>query len=93
MQDNLFPILISITMLDGVKDDLDFRIQLGGDVNHDLLYPSTALSPASPLLEYQYLWVIGGISLAVLGVLLENKRRRNAKQILSQIVSGNMWND
>ena len=93
MQDNLYPNLISITMLDGVKDDLDFRIQLGVDVNHDLLYSSIAVNPASPLLESQYLWVIGGISLAVLGFLLENKRRRNAKQILRQIVSGNIWND
>ena len=91
MQDNLYPSLISITMLDGVKDDLDFRIQLSGEIDHNLLYASTAVNPASSLLESQYLWVIGGITLTVLGITMENRRRRRAKEILNRLVSDNMW--
>jgi len=91
MQDNLYPSLISITMLDGAKDDLDFRIQLSGEIDHNLLYSSTAVTPASSLLESQYLWVIGGITLTVLGITMENRRRRRAKEILNRLVSDNMW--
>ena len=93
MQDNLYPSLISITMLDGAKDDLDFRIQLSGEIDHNLLYASTAVNPASSLLESQYLWVIGGITLTVLGITMENRRRRRAKEILNRLVSDNMWGD
>ena len=78
-------------MLDGVKDDLDFRIQLSGEIDHNLLYTSTAVTPASSLLESQYLWVIAGIALTVLGITMENRRRRRAKEILNRLVSDNMW--
>lgn len=91
IQDNLYPSLISIIMLDGVKDDLDFRIQFANDMNHDLLYPTTSVKPAAPLLESQYLWVIAGITLCTIGLVLENKRRRKAKEVLNQMVSNNMW--
>ena len=78
-------------MLDGAKDDLDFRIQLSGEIDHNLLYSSSAITPASSLLESQHLWVIGGIALTVLGIAMENKRRRRAKDILKRLVSDNMW--
>ena len=91
LQENLYPSLISITMLDGVKDDLDYRIQLSGEIDHNLLYSSTAVVPASSLLESQYLWVIGGIFLTVLGIAMENRRRRRAKDLLSRLVADNMW--
>ena len=91
MQENLYPSLISITMLDGAKDDLDFRIQLSGEIDHNLLYSSSAITPASSLLESQHLWVIGGIALTVLGIAMENKRRRRAKDLLKKLVSDNMW--
>jgi hypothetical protein len=92
MQDNLYPRLISITMLDGVRDDLDFRIQLGTDTDHNILYSTVAISPSAPLFESQYIWVIAGITLTLIGIVMENRRRRNAKNILNQIVSGNLWN-
>jgi|TARA_B110000881_G_scaffold33920_1_gene26299 hypothetical protein len=92
MQDNLYPSLISITMLDGVRDDLDFRVQLGTDIDHNLLYSTEAVAPSEPLFESQYIWVIAGIILTVIGIGMENRRRRNAKIILNQIVSENLWN-
>ena len=92
MQDNLHPSLISITMLDGIKDDLEFRIQLGVDTDHNILYPTEAVNPSSPLLESQYLWVIAGITLTLIGFSMETRRRRNAKIILKQITSQNVWN-
>ena len=92
MQDNLYPSLISITMLDGIKDDLDFRVLLGTDTDHNLLYPTKAVIPSSPLLESQYLWVIAGITLTLIGIGMENRRRRDAKTILNRITSQNVWN-
>ena len=92
MQDNLYPSLISITMLDGVKDDLDFRVQFSTDIDHGLLYSTDSVNPSAPLLESQYIWVIGGITLSIIGIGLENKRRRNAKQMLEQMTSGTIWN-
>ena len=92
MQENLYPNLISITMLDGVKDDLEFRVQIDNDMDHNLMYSSDSVQPASPLLESQYLWVIAGITLVVLGLTIENRRRANAKQILQQFAADNIWN-
>ncbi len=92
MQENLYPSLISITMLDGIKDDLEFRVLLGTDIDHNLLYSTKAVNPSSPLLEYQYLWVIAGITLTLIGIGMENRRRRNAKTILNRITSQNVWN-
>ena len=92
MQDNLYPYLISITMLDGVKDDLEFRIEFNNNVDHNLLYSTTAVQPNTPLLESQHLWIIAGITLAAIGIIAENRRRNKAKLILNQMVSENMWN-
>ena len=92
MQENLYPNLISITMLDGVKDDLEFRVQIDNDMDHNLMYSSDSVQPASPLLESQYLWVIAGITLIVLGFTIENRRRAKARQILQQFATDNIWN-
>jgi hypothetical protein len=92
LQDNLYPNLISITMLDGIKDDLEFRIEFSNEIDHNLLYSTEAVQASSPLLESQHLWVIAGISLTLIGIVAENRRRKNAKQILNQMVSENMWN-
>ena len=92
MQENLYPNLISITMLDGVKDDLEFRVQIDNDMDHNLMYSSDSVQPASPLLESQYLWVIAGITLVVLGFTIENRRRAKAEQILHQFAADNIWN-
>lgn len=92
MQENLYPYLISISLLDGDRDDLDFRIKFNNDIDHNLLYSTTAVQPNTPLLESQHLWIIAGISLAAIGIFAENRRRNNAKQILNQMVSENMWN-
>jgi hypothetical protein len=92
MQENLYPNLISITMLDGVKDDLEFRVQINNNIDHNLMYSTSAIQPSSPLLNSQYLWIIAGISLAAIGIIAENRRRNNAKRILNQMVSENMWN-
>jgi len=91
LQDNLYPNLISITMLDGLKDDLEFRIEFSNEIDHNLMYSSDSVQVSSPLLESQHLWVIAGISLALVGIVAENRRRKNAKQILNQMVSENMW--
>ena len=92
MQDNLYPSLISITMLDGVKDDLEFRVQINGGIDHNLMYSSQGVKPSSPLFESQHLWMIAGILLVALGMFIENKRRKKAKVILSDLISENIWN-
>ena len=92
MQENLYPNLISITMLDGIKDDLEFRILIDNEIDHNLLYSSESVQPSSPLLESQYLWVIAGISLVALGIIIETKRRTRAKSILQQFAADNKWN-
>mgnify|MGYP001238141918 CR=1 FL=1 len=92
MQENLYPNLISITMLDGVKDDLEFRIQIDNDIDHNLMYSTEAVQPSKPLFESQYLWVIAGIILVMLGIGIENRRRAKAKQLYQQFVSENKWN-
>ena len=92
MQDNLYPNLISITMLDGAKDDLEFRVQINNVMDHNLMYSTDSVQPSEPLLESQYLWVIAGVFLVVIGIGIENRRRNKAKQILKQLVAENMWN-
>ena len=92
MQENLYPNLISITMLDGIKDDLEFRVQIDTEIDHNLMYSTESVQPASPLLESQYMWVIAGIVLVVLGISIENRRRSKAKQILQQFAADNKWN-
>lgn len=92
MQDNLYPNLISITMLDGAKDDLEFRVQINNVMDHNLMYSTNSVQPSEPLLESQYLWVIAGVFLVVIGIGIENRRRNKAKQILKQLVAENMWN-
>ncbi len=79
-------------MLDGVKDDLEFRIEFNNNVDHNLLYSTTAVQPNTPLLESQHLWIIAGISLAAIGIIAESRRRNKAKLILNQMISENMWN-
>ena len=79
-------------MLDGIKDDLEFRILIDNEIDHNLLYSSESVQPSSPLLESQYLWVIAGIILVALGIVIENRRRSKAKQIFQQFVSENKWN-
>ena len=92
LQENLYPNLISITMLDGVKDDLEFRIQIDNQIDHNLMYSSDSVNPSEPLLESQYLWVSFGIALVLLGIGIENKRRSKAKEILNQFAIENKWN-
>ena len=92
LQENLYPNLISIIMLDGIKDDLEFRILFDDEINHNLMYSTESVKIATPLLDYHYLWVCAGIGLVVLGITIENKRRNNAKQILQKFVSENKWN-
>ena len=79
-------------MLDGIKDDLEFRILFDDEINHNLMYSTESVNIAAPLLDYQYLWVCAGIGLVVLGITIENKRRNKAKQILQKFASENKWN-
>ena len=79
-------------MLDGAKDDLDFRVQINNVMDHNLMYSTDSVQPSEPLLEFQYLWVIAGGFLVVIGIGIENRRRNKAKQILKQLVAENMWN-
>ena len=91
MQENLYPNLVSIALLDGIKDDLEFRVRIDNEISHNLLYSSSSVKPTEPLLESQYVWVIAGITLVLLGIGIENKRRTNAKNILSQFALENKW--
>ena len=91
MQENLYPNLVSIALLDGIKDDLEFRVRIDTEISHNLLYSSSSVKPSEPLLESQYVWVIAGIALVLLGIGIENKRRTNAKNILSQFALENKW--
>ena len=91
IQDNLYPNLMSIILLDGVKDDLEFRVRIDSEIDHNLLYSSNSVQPLEPLFDNQYLWVIAGIALVLLGIGIENKRRSNAKVILSQFALENKW--
>ena len=74
-----------------IKDDLEFRIKIDNKINHNLMYSSNSVKPSEPLLESQYVWVIAGIALILLGIGIENKRRTNAKNILSQFALENKW--
>ena len=91
IQENLYPNLISITMLDGLRDDLEFRIEIDNEIDHNLLYSTESVQPASPLIEYQYIWVIIGLTLVAFGIGLENYRRKKAKQLLQKFASDNKW--
>jgi len=79
-------------MLDGAKDDLEFRVQINNVMDHNLMYSTDSVQPSEPFLESQYLWVIAGVFLVVIGIGIENRRRNKAKQILKQLVAENMWN-
>ena len=92
MQENLYPNLISITMLDGISDDLEFRIDIDNEMDHNLFYSTESVQPSSPLIDYQYVWVIIGLTLVLLGIGIENSRRKKAKQLLQQFVADNKWN-
>ena len=91
MQENLYPNMMSIILLDGIKDDLEFKIKIDTEINHNLMYASNSVKPSEPLLESQYVWVIVGVALVMLGIGIENKRRTNAKNILSQFALENKW--
>ena len=91
MQENLYPNLISITMLDGISDDLEFRIEIDNEMDHNLFYSTESVQPSSPLIDYQYVWVIIGLTLVMLGIGIENSRRKKAKQLLQQFAADNKW--
>ena len=92
LQENLYPNLIAIIMLDGDSDDLEFRIQTDFEIQHSMMYSSTSVTPSGPLLDSNYLWIIGGVILAGLGLSIENRRRSRAKKMLIQMVEENKWN-
>ena len=91
MQENLYPNLISITMLDGISDDLEFRIVIDNEMDHNLFYSTESVQPSSPLIDNQYIWVIIGLTLVMLGIGIENSRRKKAKQLLQQFAADNKW--
>ena len=91
MQENLYPNLISITMLDGISDDLEFRIVIDNQMDHNLFYSTESVQPSSPLIDNQYIWVIIGLTLVMLGIGIENSRRKKAKQLLQQFAADNKW--
>ena len=91
LQENLYPNLISITMLDGVRDDLEFRIEINNNMDHNLLYSTESVQPSSPLFENQLILVTIGLILVISGIGLENHRRKKAKQILEKFALDNKW--
>ena len=90
-EENLYPNLVSIILLDGIKDDLEFRVRIDTEIDHNLMYSSNSVQPSEPLLESQYIWIISGISLVSLGIGIESKRRKNAKHLLRQFAYENKW--
>jgi hypothetical protein len=91
LQDTLFPRLISISLCDCELDLLDITVQPNEPINHALLTSDIGIEPVSPLLPNQHLWVIAGITIAVGAIILENRRRRNAKEILVELSASNIW--
>tara|TARA_Y100000994_G_scaffold48492_2_gene38039 strand:+ start:1523 stop:3406 length:1884 start_codon:yes stop_codon:yes gene_type:complete len=91
LQDNLFPSLIVISLCDCELDLLDVLVNSNEPVSHALLTESIGVEPASPLFENQYLWVIVGIALAITAIVLEQKRRNKAKQIMHDLIASNQW--
>ncbi len=91
LQDNLFPSLIVISLCDCELDLLDVLVNSNEPVSHALLTESIGVEPASPLFENQYLWVIVGIVLAITAIVLEQKRRNKAKQIMHDLIASNQW--
>ena len=92
MQESLYPSLIAIIMLDGDSDDLEFRITADSDIEHEMLYSSHAVMPSEPLIESDYLLIIAGLSLTIIGLLAENNRRKKAKSILISMSESSKWN-
>ena len=78
-------------MLDGVKDDLEFRIEINNNMDHNLLYSTESVQPSSPLFENQLILVTIGLILVISGIGLENHRRKKAKQILEKFALDNKW--
>lgn len=91
LQDNLFPRLISISLCDCELDLLDITVQPNEPISHALLTNDIGVEPVSSLLPNQHLWVIAGIAIAVGAIILENRRRRNAKKILVELAASNIW--
>ena len=91
LQDTLFPRLISISLCDCELDLLDITVQPNEPINHALLTSDIGIEPVSPLLPNQHLWVIVGIAIAVGAIILEHRRRRNAKEILVELAASNIW--
>ena len=78
-------------MLDGVKDDLEFRIQIDSEIDHTLMFATESVQPSIPLLDSQYLWVTAGITLVIIGIGIEAHRRNKAKQIFHEFANDNKW--
>ena len=91
MHQNLYPNLVSIILHAGIKDDLEFRVRIDTEIDHNLMYSSNSVQPSEPLLKSQYIWIISGISLVLLGIGIESKRRKNAKDLLRQFAYENKW--
>jgi len=93
MQDNLYPSMISIIMLDGEKDDLEFNIQLGYNVDHELLYSPSSVNPVDSFIPFQLVWFLCGLFLIAAGVFYENNRRKGAIKILNEMMPSQKWID
>jgi hypothetical protein len=91
IQKNLFPSRIMISMCDCQFDDLEINIEPKQEIDHNMLVNSEGINPVSSLVESQYLWIIGGMAFVTIGVIIENKRRKKARAILSKIASENLW--
>jgi hypothetical protein len=70
---------------------LDVLVNSNEPVSHALLTESIGVEPASPLFENQYLWVIAGITLTITAIVLEQKRRNKAKQLMHDLIASNQW--
>ncbi len=92
LQENLYPKMISVTILDDDVDDLSIRIQSFGEFDNSLLYATVGVSPVEPLIKSQMMWSILGMALAGGAILLENRRRRIARDLAKKIAAENLWN-
>ena len=93
MQDILNPEKMAVTILDDDIDALHILVMHDTFIPHSNLVTVEGVNPVSTLVPHQYLWVICGLGLAVGAIILESKRRRKAKELLTDWFGENNWTD
>jgi len=93
MQDILTPVKMAVTILDDDIDALHILVEHDTFIPHSNLITVEGVNPVATLVPNQYMWVICGLGLAVGAIILESKRRRRAKDLLTDWFGENNWTD